>query len=79
MGEKFTLVSTNLARNAVAYSMNASFVSSGPARPLGRLIPNPRLRFLDQCHEELRFKQMALRGRIVRRLDSAFHRVADIH
>jgi integron integrase len=30
-------------------------------RPLGRLIPNPKLRFLEQCREVLRFKQMALR------------------
>jgi integron integrase len=41
--------------------MNASSVSSGPARPPGRLIPNPQLRFLDQCREVLRFKQMAAR------------------
>jgi hypothetical protein len=32
-----------------------------PDRPLGRFIPNPKLRFLDQCREVLRFKQMALR------------------
>src|SRR5436190_23527336 len=46
--------------------MNAPFNPSSPgrpkpARPLGRLIPNPKLRFLDQCREVLRFKQMALR------------------
>jgi integron integrase len=35
--------------------------SSRPDRPLGRFIPNPKLRFLDQCRQALRFKQMALR------------------
>ena len=30
-----------------------------PAKPLGRFIPNPKLRFLDQCREVLRFKQMS--------------------
>jgi hypothetical protein len=52
--------------------MNASSASSGRARLLGRLIPNPKLRFLDQYREVLRFTQIALRRRIVR------HRVADI-
>ena len=32
-----------------------------PARPPERLTPNPKLRFLDQCREVLRFKQMAQR------------------
>jgi len=35
--------------------------SSGSSRPLGLIVPNPKLRFLDQCREVLRFKQMALR------------------
>ena len=30
-----------------------------PAKPLGRFIPNPKLRFLDQCREVLRYKQMS--------------------
>ena len=30
-----------------------------PAKPLGRFIPNPKLRFLDQCREVLQFKQMS--------------------
>jgi integron integrase len=33
--------------------------SGGPERGLGRYIPNPKLRFLDQCREVLRFKQMS--------------------
>src|SRR5437762_3348161 len=46
--------------------MNAPFNPSSPgrpkpARPLDRLIPNPKLRFLDQCREVLRFKQMSPR------------------
>ena len=41
--------------------MIAPFVSSFPGRPLARLIPNPKLRFLDQCREVLRFKQMSPR------------------
>jgi integron integrase len=32
-----------------------------PAKPTDRFIPNPNLRFLDQCREVFRFKQMALR------------------
>jgi integron integrase len=30
-------------------------------RPLGRLVPNPKLKFLDQCHEAMRFKQLSYR------------------
>lgn len=41
--------------------MNAFARSREPSRPLGRFIPNPKLRFLDQCREVLRFKQMAWR------------------
>ena len=41
--------------------MIAPFVSSFPGRPLARLVPNPKLRFLDQCREVLRFKQMSPR------------------
>ena len=41
--------------------MCASSDSSFPGRPVGRFIPNPKLRFLDQCREVLRFKQMAHR------------------
>lgn len=32
-----------------------------PGRPVARFVPNPKLRFLDQCREVLRFKQMARR------------------
>ena len=35
-----------------------SFVVS-PVKPLGRFVPNPKLRFLDQCREVCRFKQMS--------------------
>ena len=41
--------------------MDPTADSDGPRRPLGRFIPNPKLRFLDQCREVLRFKQMAFR------------------
>ena len=41
--------------------MSAPFVSSYPGRPVARFIPNPKLRFLDQCREVLRFKQMSPR------------------
>jgi integrase len=30
-------------------------------RPLGRLVPNPKLKFLDQCREVMRFKQLSHR------------------
>ena len=32
-----------------------------PGRPVARFVPNPKLRFLDQCREVLRSKQMARR------------------
>jgi hypothetical protein len=32
-----------------------------PKRPLDRLVPNPKLRFLDQCREVCRFKRFARR------------------
>ncbi len=35
--------------------------SAYPGRPVARFFPNPKLRFLDQCREVLRFKQMAPR------------------
>ena len=41
--------------------MNPSLSSAEYRRPVGRFIPNPKLRFLDQCRKVLRFKQMALR------------------
>jgi hypothetical protein len=50
-----------LTGNGLAYSMSTSSGSSRPDRPLGRFLPNPKLRFLDQCREVLRFKQMAAR------------------
>jgi hypothetical protein len=30
-------------------------------KPLARLVPNPRLKFPDQCREVMRFKQQAFR------------------
>ncbi len=41
--------------------MSASLVPPFPGRPVARFLPNPKLRFLDQCREVLRFKQMAQR------------------
>ncbi|HEY2952917.1 MAG TPA: integron integrase [Verrucomicrobiae bacterium] len=41
--------------------MNAPSEASFPGRPVGRYVPNPKLRLLDQCREVLRFKQMSLR------------------
>ena len=32
-----------------------------PGRPMGRLVPNPKLKFLDQCREVMRFKHLARR------------------
>ena len=32
-----------------------------PGRPVAKFIANPKLKFLDQCHEVMRFKQLALR------------------
>lgn len=40
--------------------MSGYFDPAYPGRPVSRLIPNPKLRFLDQCREVLRFKQMAI-------------------
>jgi hypothetical protein len=53
------------------------FCFLGPGAALGPFYSQPNVPFLDQCREVLRFKQMAPRG-VVRRLDSAFHRVADM-
>ena len=33
-----------------------------PRRQLGRFLPNPKLKFLDQCREMMRFKQLARRS-----------------
>ncbi len=41
--------------------MNASRVRY-PGRPVARLTPNPKLKFLDQCREVMRFKQLAHRS-----------------
>ena len=41
--------------------MSAPFDPAYPGRPVARFIPNPKLRFLEQCREVLRFKQMARR------------------
>jgi len=41
--------------------MSAPFDASYPGRPVGRFLPNPKLRFLDQCRTVLRFKQMSYR------------------
>jgi integron integrase len=41
-----------------AFAANAA---ERPRRPLGRLVPNPKLKFLDQCREVLRFKQLSHR------------------
>src|ERR1039457_1473190 len=30
-------------------------------RPVARFVPNPKLKFLDQCHEVMRFKQLVAR------------------
>lgn len=41
--------------------MHADPISTFNEPPLGRFLPNPKLRFLDQCREVMRFKQFALR------------------
>ena len=41
--------------------MNPPFDPAYPGKPVAKLIPNPKLRFLDQCREVLRFKQMSPR------------------
>ena len=33
-----------------------------PQTPLGRFIPNPKLKFMEQCREVMRFKRLALRS-----------------
>ncbi len=34
-----------------------------PQTPLGRFIPNPKLKFMEQCREVMRFNRLALRRR----------------
>jgi hypothetical protein len=41
--------------------MRGDQASSLADRPLGRFNPNPKLRFLNQCREVMRFKQFAYR------------------
>ena len=41
--------------------MNGAFDPSYAGRPVARFLPDPKLRFLDQYREVLRFKQMARR------------------
>src|SRR5260370_8182388 len=41
--------------------MSVPFDAAYQGRPVGRFLPNPKLRFLDQCREVLRFKQMSYR------------------
>ena len=33
-----------------------------PQTPLGRFIPNPKLKFMEQCREVMRFRRLALRS-----------------
>lgn len=40
--------------------MNAGHANF-PGRPVAHLTPNPKLKFLDQCREVMRFKQLARR------------------
>jgi len=35
---------------------------SFPNRPQGRILANPKLKFMDQCREVMRFKQLARRS-----------------
>ena len=39
----------------------AASVAERQRRPLGRLVPNPKLKFLEQCREVMRFKQLSHR------------------
>jgi integron integrase len=48
-----------LQGSCLAYYMTAPMPES--ARPLGRFIPNPKLKFLDQCREVMRFKRFSPR------------------
>ncbi|MEJ0091181.1 MAG: phage integrase N-terminal SAM-like domain-containing protein [Limisphaerales bacterium] len=41
--------------------MSADF-SSRESRRSDRLVPNPKLKFMEQCREAMRFKQLALRS-----------------
>jgi hypothetical protein len=50
----------NEARAGLAYHRSHDVVGRREKVP-DRLIPNPKLRFLDQCREVLRFKQMSFR------------------
>jgi len=40
---------------------HAASVAERQRRPLGRLVPNPKLKFLEQCREVMRFKQLSHR------------------
>jgi hypothetical protein len=53
--------------------MNANRGGS-PGRLLARCVPNPKLKFLDQCREVMRFKQLA--RRVVPRMGPLADRLA---
>src|SRR5450631_1737693 len=43
--------------------MNADFVPAQRSDlPLTRFVPNPKLRFMEQCREVMRFRRLALRS-----------------
>jgi integron integrase len=43
--------------------MNAAgFIPQKPNPPLERFVPNPKLRFMDQCREVMRFRRLSLRS-----------------
>ncbi len=48
-----------MARNSLVYLMRAPFASPRQTGAQDRFLP--KLRFLDQCREVLRFRQMAYR------------------
>jgi hypothetical protein len=50
--------------NRGSFSGRQTFAAETAVRqkkPLGRLVPNPKLKFLDQCREVMRFKQLSHR------------------
>ena len=49
------------SRNDLAQQMVSSLSRSQRSGPADRFVPNPSLRFLEQCREVLRYRQMALR------------------
>ena len=48
-------------KQAIWANMNSPVLPDSSDRPLGRLVPNPKLKLAEQCREVMRFRHLARR------------------